>query len=292
MRDPERPPLKHRETHESTYTRPYTNYAHWIGREPTFAIFRRFASLNALNLLALQAEISHEEHELHTLQLDDVEFDNHTNFMRLIEADKDSNAGKQWQQILKLRPMLKQYNALLFENKKLFKLSKPNAADRKELMKVLYLHENASQPSWLEHPENIFEQIDGESMHSDHVTIGHRPVSQDRFTRWMFDRALPWMHGRFGGSSVDAAFREYDDETMDRVIGALVITGASLLPTVSIFALNYIPKTVYRLAFISVFSFMFTVALAFFTNARKIEIFTAAVALASVQVVFIGTQNC
>lgn len=110
MRDPERPPLKHRETHESTYTRPYTNYAHWIGREPTFAIFRRFASLNALNLLALQAEISHEEHELHTLQLDDVEFDNHTNFMRLIEADKDSNAGKQWQQILKLRPMLKQYS--------------------------------------------------------------------------------------------------------------------------------------------------------------------------------------
>lgn len=180
-------------------------------------------------------------------------------------------------------------DALLFENKKLFQLSKPNAADRDELMKVLCLHGNASQ-AWLEHPENIFEQIDGECMHSDHITIGHRPVSQDRFTRWVFDRALPWVHRHFSRSSRDAAFSEYDDEAMDRVIGAMVITGASLLPTVSIFALNYIPKTVYRLAFISVFSFLFTVALAFFTNARKIEIFTAAVALASVQVVFISTQ--
>lgn len=168
--------------------------------------------------------------------------------------------------------MNKYADALLFENKKLFQLSKPNAADRDELMKVLCLHGNASQ-AWLEHPENIFEQIDGECMHSDHITIGHRPVSQDRFTRWVFDRALPWVHRHFSRSSRDAAFSEYDDEAMDRVIGAMVITGASL-----------------RLAFISVFSFLFTVALAFFTNARKIEIFTAAVALASVQVVFISTQ--
>lgn len=90
-RDPLRPPLRHRETHESTSSMPYAHYAFWIGQDPGFAIFRRFASLNALNLLALQAEISHEEHKLRTLQLEEGLIENHTKFIRLMEAEHGSN---------------------------------------------------------------------------------------------------------------------------------------------------------------------------------------------------------
>lgn len=66
---------------------------------------------------------------------------------------------------------------------------------------------------------------------------------------------------------------------------------ASLLPTASIFALYYITSPVIRLTFIMLFSAVFTGCLAFFTSAKRVEIFSAAVALAAVQVVFIGTSN-
>lgn len=145
---------------------------------------------------------------------------------------------------------------------------------------------------WLEHPENIFEEIDGENQHDDLITLHHRSGNTDGFTRWVFGTFLPWIYERIHKAPPDEAYCQYDDDKIDKVIGAIAMAGASFLPTASIFALNYIPGTVYRLAFISLFSFLFTVALEFFTNARKIEIFTAAVALASVQVVFISTQEC
>ena len=78
---------------------------------------------------------------------------------------------------------------------------------------------------------------------------------------------------------------------MESVAFNIAIVTASLLPTGSIFALYYIPTTIWRLAFIAVWSLFFSSALAFFTNASSIEVFTASVALASVQVVFVGTSS-
>ncbi|KAF4537692.1 uncharacterized protein LTHEOB_11464 [Lasiodiplodia theobromae] len=208
-----------------------------------------------------------------------------------MEAENGSNGWKQWNQIQKLRPMLKEYNALLFENKRLFQLAKPNASDRKELVKGL-VHRSTGVGSFLEHPENIFEEIDGEHQHEDLITLDHRSGNTDKFTYWVFDKAFPWIHKRLEKLLPAMPYYEYEDCKIERASGAMVIAGASLLPTASIFALNYIPTTVYRLLFISFFSFIFTVALEFFTSARKIEIFAAAVALASVQVVFISGQSC
>ncbi|KAL1613278.1 hypothetical protein SLS56_012269, partial [Neofusicoccum ribis] len=172
--------------------------------------------------------------------------------------------------------------ALLFENKKLFRLVKPDDSDRRELMKKM--------GSWLEHPENIFEEIDGESQHNNLISLHHRSSNADKFTSYVFNRVIPWMHKRLHRPG--KSYYQYSDDKIDKVIGAIGVAGASFLPTASIFALNYLSSTVCRLVFILLFSFMFTVALEFFTNARKIEIFTASVALASVQVVFISTQAC
>lgn len=182
-------------------------------------------------------------------------------------------------------------DALLFENKRLFQLAKPNPSDRNELIKAL-VHRSTGNGFFLEHPENIFEEIDGESQHEDLITLDHRSGNTDIFTYWIFDKALPWTHRRLEKLLPAMAFYQYDDRKIERVAGAITLAGASFLPTTSIFALSYISTTVYRLLFILLFSFIFTLALEIFTNARKIEIFTAVVALASVQVVFIGTQSC
>jgi len=55
--------------------------------------------------------------------------------------------------------------------------------------------------------------------------------------------------------------------------------------------LNAINGTTWRLLFIMFFSLAFTTCLAVFTSGQRIEIFAAAVALASVQVVFVGVSG-
>ena len=75
---------------------------------------------------------------------------------------------------------------------------------------------------------------------------------------------------------------------MERFVKSILVVFASILPTMAIFALAYLPTQTWRLTFILVFSLFFTSCLVIFTKARAIEVFFATAALASVQVVFIG----
>ena len=84
---------------------------------------------------------------------------------------------------------------------------------------------------------------------------------------------------------------EYNDESLKQVIANVSVIISSLLPLASIFALYYIPDPVYGLVFILLFSALFSACLALFTDASRIEIFAATMAIISVQVVFIGTNN-
>jgi hypothetical protein len=83
----------------------------------------------------------------------------------------------------------------------------------------------------------------------------------------------------------------YDETFIRRVIAIVSIIISSALPTASIFALYFINSQINRLVFVLVFSFIFSTSLAIFTSANRVEIFTAVVAMASVQVVFIGTSG-
>jgi hypothetical protein len=83
----------------------------------------------------------------------------------------------------------------------------------------------------------------------------------------------------------------YDETFIRRVIAIFSIIISSALPTASIFALFFIDSQIFRLVFVLIFSFIFSSALAIFTSANRVEIFTAVVAMASVQVVFIGTSG-
>lgn len=194
-------------------------------------------------------------------------------------------------------------DALLFEDKRLYQLAKPNASDRKQLMHVLF-NRMTLTGSFLEYPENIFEETDGQDQYDDPITLYVHLLESadkaDKFTRWapsmVFYKVLPWIYDHLHKILHYMPYIEFEDDKVDRAIdrvtAMITIAVASILPTASIFALYFIPTTMFRLAFISIFSFIFTLALQIFTTARKIEIFTAAVALASVQAVFISTQSC
>ena len=118
----------------------------------------------------------------------------------------------------------------------------------------------------------------------------------DAFTRWftyIFDNLVARRFSKLLWRRVitDSNTTIYKAPNSARIAEIITLMLASLLPTASIFALYYITSPVIRLTFIMLFSAVFTGCLAFFTSAKRMEIFSAAVALAAVQVVFIGTSN-
>lgn len=82
-----------------------------MGRFPGYAIFRRFASLNARLLLYFQAEIVELEHDLDRLEkMNKADLKLHQVVRELRTAPEGSNGKKQWDKAVELRDKLNQYS--------------------------------------------------------------------------------------------------------------------------------------------------------------------------------------
>lgn len=134
-----------------------------------------------------------------------------------------------------------------------------------------------------------------EDMTNDLVGLSARKSEGDIFTAWITDKLLPIYHGwigyRFKEIDEQTGLSDYKDTKFNRAVDTISVILSSLLPPASIFALYYVHRTPVRLGLIMVFSALLAGCLATFTNAKRVEIFAITVALASVQVVFIGTNN-
>lgn len=97
----------------------YTKLASLIGAKPELAIFRRFGSLNAKNLLYLQAELVHLEQELARSAKADAEsgdderkiYDRHWKSLAQSGFTPGGNS-KQWTIALQIRKTLREYSKL------------------------------------------------------------------------------------------------------------------------------------------------------------------------------------
>ena len=92
----------------------YPKLADFVGLEPQLAIFKRFGSLNAENLLYMQAEIASLEEDLRLVVADDVSTSNDeasrkfaTSWRILQKAGRDSI---QWRKRMELREKLREYS--------------------------------------------------------------------------------------------------------------------------------------------------------------------------------------
>lgn len=101
---------------------------------------------------------------------------------------------------------------------------------------------------------------------------------------------LTMLQKPISGEGANALYN-YEDSWFNAVTNNISIILSSLMPPASIFALYYVHSTIVRLSMILIFSMVLTGSLAIFTSAKRVEIFTAAAALASVQVVFVGTSG-
>ena len=89
----------------------YPRLAKFMGRIPGYAIFKRFASLNARMLLYFQAEIVELEHDLDWLErMNKADQRLHYVVRELRTAPEGSNRRKQWDKVVELREELDQYS--------------------------------------------------------------------------------------------------------------------------------------------------------------------------------------
>ena len=134
-----------------------------------------------------------------------------------------------------------------------------------------------------------------EDITNDLVALSARKSEGDVFTSWITEKVMPRYHRRIGyrlkEKDEHTGLFEYQDTKFNGAANTISIVLSSLLPPASIFALYYVQRTPVRLGLIMVFSALLAGCLAILTNAKRVEIFAVTVALASVQVVFIGTNN-
>lgn len=96
--------------------RSYSSLAEILGNNDGLAIYRRFATLNAQNLLYMQSELVNLEDELKRLVNADSKSDDEqrrvfqSDISALKSAPSNANEGKQWRKVLEIREKLKEYS--------------------------------------------------------------------------------------------------------------------------------------------------------------------------------------
>lgn len=194
----------------------------------------------------------------------------------------------------------------LLQHAQLYKLGVPCTYDLKMFREWIAMPE-CGDHFLRTHEARVFESPDLVSLHQ-------KP--QDPFTTWISERITPSFHSLVGHffkvcslkscrgyrSSVANFFKQktvegdeenglvhYKDSTLSGITRILTILVSSLLPSASIFILYFVDSLIDRLGVIMGFSVLFSISLAVFTSARRVEIFAATAAFASVQVVFVGS---
>ena len=112
------------------------------------------------------------------------------------------------------------------------------------------------------------------------ITLAQRQMERDPFSNWLstwlvdiYDKV--WGNRRKEHIAGNPGIVQYDDTQLTTISNAVGVVFASLVPTVSVLVLYFIKNMLVRIGLLVVFTAIFSAALALFTSARKIEIFSA-----------------
>ncbi|KAF2268994.1 hypothetical protein CC78DRAFT_606858 [Lojkania enalia] len=271
----------------------YSNLASLMGAYPETAVFRRFGTLNAQNLLYYQAELTHLELRLKRIAKADAESGHQDrtiydrDWQTLSESEQVPGGNpEQWRAVLDIRRTLKEYSKLIL------KAETPNSQDLK-FLKIWMKDPKMGNVYLLGSDSDIWEKPDMAD-----IVVLRRRENQSPISRILSDSFLHWYHHRFGwrfrkpkSSTIHANTVEYSQQTVLQISALIGTICASVLPVVATVVLYYVSSMAARLAIIGAFTVLFSAALGLLTNGRVIEIFSATAAFAAVQVVFVGTTS-
>ncbi|KAK4949757.1 hypothetical protein LTR10_011599 [Elasticomyces elasticus] len=280
----------------------YAKISHFMSEHAESTMVHRFSDINLQNILYLQAEIHGLRKDLRAIEEQNQNSSSEDvkqfplDWYTLACTLENGKRNKQWEKVLHLRPLLKEYNEAVLLFHQLSKLERPRSYDL-----------NALQ-DWLRRPTLGGVYLTGRDrdvwFDGTDLMLLAKQSSSNYFTRWLSDSLAPkYYHATMVVKSClrkknkihcpqeDSGIAEYSDTritTIAQMVGAVL---ASLLPILAIVALHLVHTTGTRLGLVTVFSAIFSTALWFLNDGKLIEVFSATSAFAAVQVVFIGTNG-
>ncbi|PYI08378.1 hypothetical protein BO78DRAFT_441830 [Aspergillus sclerotiicarbonarius CBS 121057] len=267
----------------------YDKLAALMACDPGSAIYRRFAKLNAKNILYLQAEISHVENELKDIIMEDDKSPEKATYPFSVRDMKEEDFSLQWKKVLEARDLLNEYNTALLQQAQLLRFSNPEKPDL-DVFKE-WLRREAAETRELSPPGQWDEENE-----KDLVALRSRHEGKDSLTRWVYTRVIPWYHEQWGHKNTkrqdsESGVYTYDDEVIELwtyLIGLLI---SGFLPAVAVFVFYFVRDTAGREAAILFYNMAFVLTMGWMFKAKRADMFFLASAFAAEQVATIMTTQ-
>ncbi|PMD67067.1 uncharacterized protein K444DRAFT_689534 [Hyaloscypha bicolor E] len=267
-----------------------------------YPVFRQFQEAAARDLLYLQAELVHLESEYQRVAKADRESGDDDErhlyafeWWHLSQSEARGFEGEQWALALQIRTKLREYYTSLHQYNEISLMKRPKDSQVKSLREWIESPHLGGGCGFLGRDLGGFAQeaaYDPKHV-GDLVMLSEELGEDDMLTSFISGPLLRLFHTFWQRYKVRPENRSslyyYSDEHVNGVINIIGTVASSLTPMISIIVLYVIQSTRIRLGLVCVFTLLFSLVLALATKARRIEIFAATAAFASVQVVFVGS---
>ena len=173
----------------------YPKLATFLSGTDGYAIYKRFASLNARNLLYHQAKLTRLEHELHEMEME-LEQELHYRIDHIFHAEPASTEYQLRKKYEEVSLALEKYNRLLLDQRRLHELPEPDSAFVNTIHDFIK-SEKTPKPDWLQHPENTVYAVwedNRKPVQTDLVTLNPEFQIRDPFTKFFTSHVLDWFH--------------------------------------------------------------------------------------------------
>ncbi|KAK0637821.1 hypothetical protein DIS24_g10427 [Lasiodiplodia hormozganensis] len=275
----------------------YPKLAELMNVVPETAVFRRFGTLNSLNLLYLQAELTDIEQKLRQAQVADHNAEEGfkkfyaKNWYFLKESARDGDE-EQLQLVDLAREKLDKYNAALIQQERILSFSPPSTYDMDYLRRYLASDEIGEPYPLTGDDSDTWGTFQNPKTNADDLVALKPRRDEDGFSNWITSRGIAKFFelggARFGKPSAKHGGRvSIEDTVLLRITYMITSSLASLLPIASIAVLYIVQSMTIRLVLIAVFNVLATLCLTAFTTAKRAEVFAVAAAFSAIQVVFV-----
>ncbi|CZR67327.1 uncharacterized protein PAC_17226 [Phialocephala subalpina] len=276
------------------------------------AMFRQFQECAARDLLYLQAELVHLEAEYTKAAKADRESGDSSErhlydveWWHLRQSGARGFGGEQWGLALDIRTKLREYYASMLQYEQISAMNRPKVSKIKALSEWIESAHLGGGCGFIGRDlggftqESVFDLKNA----ADLVSPGNNLGEDDFLTRFLSGPMLRLFHkiwylrkspvpidpDRPSGPDNRSSLYHYSDQHVQAGINIIGTAVSSLTPMISVVALYFMNSMKTRLGFVCLFTLIFSFTLALATQARRIEIFAATAAFASVQVVFVGS---
>ncbi|KAF8857202.1 hypothetical protein BDZ45DRAFT_674863 [Acephala macrosclerotiorum] len=275
-------------------------------------ILKKYQHLATRDLLYLQAELCELDFKFNSIaKKDALEADERQyydrDWLHLETSHERGFGGEQWAVALATRAKLREYYTAISQYSQISSIPEPNPSERTLLHDWIRSTVMGGGCGFLGRDLGGFDQPSVyEEMHQgDLAILSDSHGEDDLFTKFVTGPLLTIYHwcglGRRTPLPRDpenppvgdnrSNLHHYDDRRIQMITNVLGTMFSSFAPLLSIVVLSFVSSSKARLGLVCAFTILFSCCLAVATKARRVEIFAASAAFASVQVVFIGSPN-